>query len=79
MTENSYCKDPYKESAIMVADFLMNGYTQLVAVTLPGRKRYYSLRHRLNGNFITITANSKAVTVVKNGKTVKTVTASPLT
>lgn len=78
MIEKSYCKDPLRESATIVADFLRDGYRKIVAVTLPDGVFLCRLRHHTNGNRISILASKFGITVVKNDKTVKKVIATTL-
>ncbi len=73
----SYCTNIKEESARLIADFLSSGYIPIVR-TEHGQGRYYCrLRHRLNGNTITVTADNKTITIAKNRKRVKTVMLTP--
>lgn len=69
----SYSHDLKGQSVNIITDFLSCGYTiNFVTSTLSG-DAYMQLKHRRNGNRISVHATADKVEVMKNGKLVHSV------
>ena len=65
-----------RASATEVADLLSSGYRHVFHVRCPDGETLIRLLHIKNGNYMTLKTAKEGFILRKNGKTVKTVTAS---
>lgn len=69
----SYSHDLKGQSVNIITDFLSCGYTASFISYTPAGDCFCKLRHRYNGNTITVHMTAAAVHVRKNGKLVHSV------